>query len=128
MKMTKSEKNARALCAEIRSSTEDGGRYPVTVERIKSNTWGHNPRIMHRGGKCTSVSGCGHCKHSAALAAALQYLGNGEEEQHTIARKAGAGVSSVAAALAAAGWRLESVASGKNFDCYHVSRVRTQNI
>ena len=125
MKMTKSEKNARAMCAEIQSATADGGMYPLTVEWIKSNTWGHNPRIRHRGGKCTSVSGSGYCKHSAALVEALQYLGDGVEEQHTIARKAGAGVSSVAAALAAAGWKLESVASGKNFDCYQVSRLVT---
>ena len=112
--MTTTEKRANALCESIRRN--DGGS--VTVEWIKSATWGSNPRIMHDGEKCTNISGCGYCKHSAALASALCYLGTTEEERRSIARTLGAGVSSVRDALASLGWKLECVASGKSFDAY----------
>jgi hypothetical protein len=113
-KMTTTEKRAYALCESIRRN--DGGS--VTVEWIKSATWGSNPRIMHHGEKCTNISGSGYCKHSAALASALLYLGTTEEERRSIARTQGAGVSSVRDALAALGWKLECVASGNSFDAY----------
>jgi len=117
--MTTTEKRANALCESIRRN--DGGS--VTVEWIKSATWGSNPRIMHYGDKCTNISGCGYCKHSAALASALCYLGTTEEAQRSIARTQGMGVSSVRDALAALGWNLDCVASGKSFDVYELSRA-----
>jgi hypothetical protein len=118
-KITTTEKRANALCESIRHN--NGGS--VTVEWIKSATWGRNPRIMHHGEKCTNISGCGYCKHSAALASALCYLGTTEEERRSIARTQGVGVSSVLDALAALGWKLDCVESGKSFYAYTLSRA-----
>jgi hypothetical protein len=78
---------------------------------------------MHHGGKCTNVSGCGYCKHSTALAEALRWLGDTEDQQHEIGRQGGAGVSSVRGALAAQGWVLEFIAGGKDYDVYSIRRV-----
>ena len=117
--MTTTEKRANALCESIRHN--GGGN--VTVEWIKSATWGRNPRIMHYGEKCTNISGCGYCKHSAALASALRYLGMTEEDRHSIDCTQGAGISRVRDALAAIGWNLDCVAFGKSFDAYALSRT-----
>ncbi len=122
-KLTTTEKRAKALCESIRRNTENGGSDSITVEWIDSRTWGSNPRIMHHGEKCTNVSGCGYCKHSTALAEALRWLGETEELRHAIGRKAGVGVSSVQSELAAQGWKLECVASGKKFDVYTIARI-----
>lgn len=122
-KLTITERRAVNFCQSIRQACTEGGSYSFTVEWIDSRTWGSNPRIMHHGGKCTNVSGCGYCKHSTALAEALRWLGNTEDEQHAIGRKGGCGVSSVKEALAAQGWILESVAGGKRFDCYTIRRA-----
>lgn len=122
-KLTTTEKRAVALCDSIRQSTRDGGNYPVTVEWIESRTWGSNPRIMHHGGKCTNVSGCGYCKHSTALAEALRWLGETEDARHAIGRKAGVGVRAVVDELQAQGWILESAASGKSFDAYTIRKA-----
>lgn len=117
-KLTTIEKRAASFCESIRA----GETSSFTVEWVKSNTWGNNPRILHHGEKCTNVSGCGYCKHSTALADALCGLGETEEQRHSIARKGGAGVSSVQSALADAGWDLKCVANGKAFDCYTITR------
>lgn len=118
-KMTVTEKRAAAFCEYIRKA----GNHSFTVEWVKSATWGSNPRIMHHGEKVTSVSGCGYCKHSTALADALCGLGETEEQRHRIARTGGAGVSSTKAALAECGWILENVASGKSYDAYVIARA-----
>jgi hypothetical protein len=78
---------------------------------------------MHYGEKCTNVSGCGYCKHSTALADALRWLGDTEDQQHAIRRKGGCGVSSVKDALKECGWKLENVTGGKKYDIYHISRI-----
>jgi len=118
-KLTKRETRAAALCESIRRN--DGGS--VTVEWVNSRTWGSNPRILHHGEPVTDVSGCGYCKHSTALADALQFLPETEEGQTSVAQKGGAGVSSVMAALAAQGWILTYVTGGKGFDAYTLARV-----
>ena len=123
-KLTTTEKRAMALCETIKQSCQTpGNSHPLEVEWIKSATWGANPRILHRGEKVTNVSGCGYCKHSTALADALRFLGETEEEMHSIRRKGGAGVSSVISALRDCGWKLEPVAAGRNYDCYQISRL-----
>lgn len=122
-RLTVTERRAVALCEAIRNSCRDGGTYPLTVEWVDSRTWGSNPRIMHRGEKCTNVSGCGYCKHSTALADALRWLGESEDARHEIGRQGGAGVSSVQRAIAAQGWVLESVAGREHFDCYTIRRA-----
>jgi hypothetical protein len=118
-KLTKRETRAAALCESIRRN--DGGS--VTVEWVNSRTWGSNPRILHHGEPVTDVSGCGYCKHSTALADALRFLPETEEGQAKVHRTGGAGVSSVIAALAAQGWTLAPVASGKGFDAYTLARI-----
>lgn len=122
-KLTTTEKRALALCQSIRQSVTDGGSYPLTVEWVASRTWGSNPRIMHHGGKCTNVSGCGYCKHSTALAEALRWLGETEDQQHEIGRQGGAGISSVTRALAEQGWVLEYVTGGKGYDAYTIRKA-----
>ena len=122
-KLTTTERRAVALCQSIRQACQNGGSYPLTVEWVKSATWGSNPRIMHRGEKSTNVSGCGYCKHSTALADALCHLGETEEARHAIARTGGAGVSTVQARLKEYGWILEYVTAGKAFDCYTIRKA-----
>lgn len=123
-KMTVTERRAVALCEAIRQACHYPAEiYPLTVEWIDSRTWGSNPRIMHRGEKCTNVSGCGYCKHSTALANALCHLGETEDARRAIARTAGVGVSRVQSVLAEHGWILEPTASGKRFDCYTIRRA-----
>lgn len=123
MKMTITEKRAKALCEAIKHAISNGGSYPITIDWIKSSTWGQNPRIMHNGKKATNVSGCGYCKHSTALAQALRFLGDNEATMHNIWSKGGCGVSAVTSALLEAGYFLEAVASGKSFDCYKIHKA-----
>ena len=118
-RLTTTEKRAQGLCDYL--SRNDGGT--ITVEWIASRTWGSNPRVMHNGEKCTNISGCGYCKHSACLASALCYLGENEEQRRAIARTQGVGVSSVRDALTAIGWKMECVTSGKSYDVYTLSRA-----
>ena len=86
--------------------------------------WGSNPVIENFAGeKICSVSGCGYCKHSTALADALQYLGETEEQQNAIARTGGAGVNSVIAALKECGWNLETKSGSKTIDVHELTRI-----
>jgi hypothetical protein len=118
-KLTTLETRASNLCQSIR----DGLTTSVSVDWVKSREYGQNPRIYHHGEKCTTVSGCGYCKLSAALADVLQYLGNTEEQRLAIARTGGAGVSAVTCALAAAGWSFAPTASGRTYDVYSIARI-----
>lgn len=112
--MTTIEKRAKNFCLALQVDK----KIHFTVEWIKSSTWGMNPRIMSYGEKITNISGCGYCKLSACLAEALQFLGEG------IAQTAGAGEETVIKALAKNGWKLERVASGKNFDVYTIEVLK----
>jgi hypothetical protein len=123
MKLTTTEKRAKALCEAIKSRTENGGTYPVNVEWVKSSTWGTNPRIMHHGEKTTNVSGCGYCKHSTALADALRWLGEDDASMREIWSKGGCGVSSVTSALLEAGYVLEYVTGTKMTDVYIIRKA-----
>lgn len=123
MKLTTTEKRAKALCEAIKSRTSDGESHPLTVEWVKSSTWGRNPRIMHNGGKTTNVSGCGYCKHSTALAEALRFLGEDDASMRNIWTKGGCGVSAVTSALLEAGYVLEYITGTKMTDVYTIRKA-----
>lgn len=109
---------AMALCATIK----EYGTYDIEVQWIRSRDYGHNPRILFHGDKCTDVSGCGYDKLSACLADALNHLADTDADRIAIGRTSGAGVSSVVSALDAAGWEMETLASGSDHDVFKVSR------
>lgn len=123
MKLTTTEKRAKALCEAIKDTTNNGGSFPITIDWIKSATWGSNPRIMHNGKKTTNVSGCGYCKHSTALAEALRFLGEDDATMRDIWTKGGCGVSAVQESLKNAGFVLEAVATGALFDAYTIRKA-----
>jgi len=119
-KLTTCEQRAKAYCEDIRKH----GSTQLVIEWKKSRTWGNNPIIEnHYGEKCCNVSGCGYCKESTALADVLQFLGETDEQQNSIARTGGAGVSSVVDALKAIGWKLEAIARPKTADVYRIERI-----
>ena len=119
-KLTTCETRAKSYCESIGQY----GNAQLVVEWRKSKMWGQNPVIEnHLGEKCCSVSGCGYCKESTALADVLQFLADTEEQRSAIARTGGAGVSSVTAALASIGWKLERIAGTKSADVYRIERA-----
>lgn len=123
-KLTTCERRAAALCGYITERLADGlDAFPVTVEWVKSRTWGSNPRIMHHGEKCSNVSGCGYCKHSTCLADVLRFLAPEGEARDKIHSTGGAGVASVADALKAAGFLLEYVTGTPSTDCYFIRKA-----
>ena len=122
-KLTIVEQRAKAYCETIRNN----GAGQITIEWRKSRTWGSNPVIENYAGeKCCNVSGCGYCKQSTALADVLQYLGETDGQQNSIARTGGAGVSSVVDALKAIGWKLQAIARTKTSDVYHVENIESK--
>lgn len=122
-KLTKREKTAQAFCQSIRASLARGDAYSFTVEWNRSTTWGSNPQIEYRGDKCLSVSGCGYCKPSTALADALRFLPDDETAQARVHSAGGCGVSTVKTRLREAGFTLEETASGKTFDVFTLRRA-----
>ena len=119
-KLTTLEKRALAYCETLKRN----GGGTVSVVWSKSATWGMCPRVEnYNGEKVAHASGCGYCKHSAVLAESLCWLGETEEEQHSIGRKSSAGVSSVRHALAAIGWELESIGRWKTYDVHTLKRL-----
>lgn len=75
------------------------GRY---VRDYRGQTWRYRVRLDHAGGRVVgSAGGGGYDKQSHALAAAIERVAG-----IPVAHVGGAGVSAVAAAVAAAGWRL----------------------
>ena len=118
-KLTTCETRAKAYAESIRNN----GGGPIVIEWRKSKMWGNNPVIENYAGeKCCNVSGCGYCKESTALADVLQFFGDTAEQRSAIARTGGAGVSSVAAALASIGWKLERLTGTKSADVYRIER------
>jgi len=119
-KLNKSEQAAQSLCNRI----HDLESYDFTVEWVKSTMWGSNPVIRYRDAKTCSVSGCGYCKHSTALADTLRFLfPQGSDEHNKIWQTGGCGVSSVISTLADCGWKLESVASSRITDSYRITKI-----
>lgn len=117
-RLTLMEKRAKAFAESIKYY----GSTSFSVEWTKSATWGMCARVLHHGAKVSHAGGCGYCKHSAALAEALRFLAP-DDDGHMIARTGGAGVSSVIAACAKAGWKLECTYSGKWEDAYQISKA-----
>ena len=119
--MNKANENAKLLCDWIRK----GFRKGIIIEWRKSRMWGMNPHIsLGDEREAVRVSGCGYCKESTALAHCLCWLLEPDTEAFKdVSSTAGAGVSSVADALARHGWKLEAVAEGKNSRAYSVTRI-----
>lgn len=123
-RMSKTEQAARRLCQSIVDRNEAGDAYGFTVEWIKSKTWGNNPVIRFGDDRCCSVSGCGYCKHSTALAETLQFLGRDDEERNKIAALGGTGVNNFMAKMHELGWLMRFVSSTKTTDTYTIERIR----
>jgi hypothetical protein len=95
----------------------------ITLKNTPNSTWGYTASVWVNGSRVSDImSGCGYCKDSSALADALQWLVP-EEGRYAIAKTGGAGISSVANALAKAGWRLLSVYATKRETIFSVKRV-----
>lgn len=118
-KLNKTEKNAQNYCNYIKSVGSD----TIIVEWRKSATWGSNPVIMWAGSRACSVSGCGYCKLSTALAETLRFLGETPEQVGKIWQTGGAGVSSVARELAKCGWQLEQLRGTNKTDIFSLKKI-----
>jgi len=109
-------------CETLKRYENDKTR--IVVDWKKSRMYGYNPRIDDMyGQKMTSVSGCGYCKLSTALANVFQYLGDTEDERAQIARLAGSGEGPVIDGLSAIGWKLEKYYANKTTDVYTLSKI-----
>jgi hypothetical protein len=118
----------------------------ITVEWVKSRTWGMNPhatvyithicRYEHTG----KASGCGYDKESAAIAEALNdspiiqamlvnHLEQGKVFPYGISNyrfpkfEGGVGTSCYYKVFEAMGYKMEQVANGKSFDAYIVRKA-----
>ena len=121
-KLTASEKRAKAYLEE--STKYD--TFNFSIKWKKSRTWGANPFIGDFQDKnCVSVSGCGYCKLSTALADFLAFLFPPDTEPHrAIRRQGGAGEYSVMEALRSQGWALEKVYGDRDTDAYRLERIK----
>jgi len=117
-KLTQMEKRAKQFAQEV----IDYGNGHVGVYWKKNATWGYNPSVEGNGTKIGYASGCGYCKESAALAAALRFLGANDEQQQSIWQASGCGVDAVRQALESCGFELQSRYHGKREDSYRVIR------
>lgn len=118
-KLNKTEKNAQSYCNFIKNMGSD----TIIVEWRKSATWGSNPVIEWAGSRACSVSGCGYCKLSTALADTLRFLGETPEQVSKIWQTGGAGVSSVSQALAKCGWQLEQLRGTDKIDIFSLKKI-----
>lgn len=119
-RLGKVEQRALAMCQSIVAN----GHGHFTVDWKKSAMYGYNPSIQWGGGKTCSVSGCGYCKHSTALADTLRFLFPQDSPEHrAIWRTGGAGVSSVKSALSALGWDLQAVGWSDKTDSYIIKKL-----
>lgn len=119
MKLSTVQKRAKTYCDNIKRW---GGKTSFVVEWKRSAMWGSNPVIDDGRGKMCSVSGCGYCKLSTALADVLCFLFEPESvEFNDVARTGGAGVNSVISALDKHGYELRQVTSTKTADVFELS-------
>ena len=124
-KLTTCETRARDFCRNL--LTYDGG--VINVEWKKSAMYGYNPAIMHHGGKCTNVSGCGYDKLSTALADCLRFLFPIDSEAHRdVWITGGCGDSRTIDTLAKHGWTLERTATGSTFDAYNLTKINGEEV
>jgi hypothetical protein len=127
-KLTTTQARAKAHCDRAIEALVDrkyAESWPIVVEWKRSAMYGKNPVIYNgfNNHKMTSVSGCGYCKLSTALADVLCFLFPvGSVEHNDIARQAGVGERAVIDTLAKYGWKLEPVAASLNSDAYRLSK------
>lgn len=120
-RLTATEQRAQDLCDQIRM----GCRTYLVIEWSRGRHGSSNPQIYDNyRRRCCNVRGAGYCKESTALADVLQWLADDDDARLNIAMTGGAGVPSVARALAAIGWTLQRVGcSPFRTDVYHITRA-----
>ncbi len=117
-KLTTCEKRAESFC---RSLIQNAGG-TVQIEWKRSQMWGHNPVILHRGEKCCNVGGCGYDKQSTALADVLRFLFPiGSAPYNEVWATGGCGESATMRTLAKHGWTMRKVANSSTFDGYELT-------
>lgn len=119
------------------------GSVNVSVEFVRSRTWGYNPRATvtaEQRRTFGTASGCGYDKESAAIASAMNdnpeimrilydHAENGEGFPYSVYTFAGlpsfdggCGVSCFRSVFEACGYEWKQVASGKTFHVYAITR------
>jgi hypothetical protein len=122
-RLTKTEQAAQAFARHVKGY----GFAALTVEWRKSDTWGRNAYVTAGGfGTLAKTSGCGYDKESSALADALRFLADNEEDMRSVWVMQGGGFYSVQKALAAIGWKLTRTSTGKTEDGFSISRMSPQ--
>jgi hypothetical protein len=117
---TKTEQAAQAFARHVK----EYGSAAFRIEWIKSATWGRNAYVTAPGfDTLAKTSGCGYDKESAALADALRFLADNDEDMRSVWVMQGGGFNSVKEALAAIGWTLTRTYSGKTEDGFSISRT-----
>lgn len=119
--MNQTEKNAIDVCNRIRTRNSA----MLSIQWVKSRTWGMNPNVYCYNLVVGKASGCGYDKESAALAEFLHFLPTDTSQQMDVHSKSGCGFNSLADALHKTGWLLEKTYSGKVEDAYTISRIGT---
>lgn len=118
--LTKTEQAAQAFARHVK----EYGSAAFAVEWCKSATWGRNAYVTASGyGTLAKTSGCGYDKESAALADALRFLADNEEDMSSVWAMQGGGFHSVQKALVDIGWKLTRTHSGKTEDGFSISRT-----
>jgi hypothetical protein len=120
------QRAAQFIASRVEYSSE--GSFLLEVEWKRSATWGSNPHVYDfDGSDCVSVSGCGYCKLSTAVANMLRHLpGLTAEESSAVWGFGGIGESSILAKFEAATggkWAIVRHYSSKSVDVYRVTRV-----
>jgi hypothetical protein len=122
IKLTAMEKR----CKEFIDKRKEDNSFTLTIEWVRSKTWGHTPTVRNFGGETIArVSGYGFCKESTILANVLQFLFPIDSEPFKKVRSlGGCGVPSVQTELALHGWELEEVrTTSKAVSIYNIRKV-----
>jgi len=119
-KLNTAENRAKDYCEDIKNRGEGS----FTVEWKRSQMYGMNPTIQnYRNQRMVSVSGCGYCKHSTALADFLRFLGDTDDDMNDIWKQGGCGVDPVIEMLKSKGWELKRAHWTKISDTYTIKKV-----
>lgn len=119
-KMGAVERRAFEFMQDRAENCRDGDAVKIAVKWRRSRDWGSNPHIYnYHGQDMVSVSGCGYCKLSTALADLLCFAFADEEEAfRKIHLTGGAGEGSVINAVAECGGKLTKLYSDSDTDLY----------
>ena len=141
----KAQKETATRLAKLDAAEQaEGARwFDINVEWTRSSTWGSNPHAKVYAPGCSTngtASGCGYDKESAAVAEALngnpeimkllyQYIDAGNILAYGVhvfagmpSFQGGVGVSCFARIFEIMGYNWKTLASGKTFDAYEVTK------